>query len=104
VAQDDARDFLVNLIDRADATGRPFWDATADERAIARARFGTPAAALQTTRSRDGDSGAVGAADLFLGTAILVEVAAELLQAPSNGRTRQQAVAAMRERVHLLLG
>ncbi|WP_150956717.1 hypothetical protein [Microbacterium testaceum] len=104
MTRNDARDFLLNLIDRADATGRPFWDATADERALVRARYGTPVAALKTSKHPDADARKVGAADLFLGTAILVEVAAELLQAPSEGRTREQAVDALRERVHLLLG
>lgn len=104
VPQDDAREFLINLLDRASATGRPFWDATPAERALVRERFGTPAAALQTARTHDGAVRGVGAADLFLGTAILVEVATELLQAPTVGRTRQESVDALRERVHLLLG
>ncbi|MEV7758330.1 hypothetical protein AB0O16_14365 [Microbacterium sp. NPDC089180] len=104
MTQRDARDFLINLIDRADATGRPFWDASPEERALVRARFGTPTAALQTTATADGDTRTIGAADLFLGTAILVEIAAELLQGPSTGRTREEAVDVLRSRVHLLLG
>lgn len=104
MTQRDARDFLINLLDRADATGRPFWDASPGERALVRARFGTPMAALQTARATDGDGPTLGAADLFLGTAILVEVATELLQGPSTGRTREEAVDILRARVHLLLG
>ncbi|BFM23898.1 hypothetical protein [Microbacterium sp. che218] len=104
MAQTDAREFLINVIDRAAATGRPFWDATPEERAAVRERFGTPAAAIRVARQPCDDGQAVVAADLFLSTAILVEVAVDLLVDNGGGRSRQEATEALRQRVRALLG
>lgn len=104
MAQTDAREFLINVIDRAAATGRPFWDATPEERAAVRERFGTPAAAIRASRHPCDDGQGVVAADFFLSTAILVEVAVDLLHEDGAGRSRQAATAALRQRVHALLG
>ncbi len=104
MTQTDAREFLINVIDRAAVTGRPFWDATPEERAAVRERFGTPAVALRASRQPCGDGPGVVAADLFLSTAILVEVAVDLLNDDGAGRSREEATAALRQRVHALLG
>lgn len=69
-----------------------------------RERFGTPAAAIRVARQPCDDGQAVVAADLFLSTAILVEVAVDLLADNGGGRSRQEATEALRQRVRALLG
>lgn len=69
-----------------------------------RERFGTPAAAIRAARQPCDDGQGVVAADLFLSTAILVEVAVDLLNDAGAGRSREEATAALRQRVHALLG
>lgn len=75
-----------------------------EERAAVRERFGTPAAAIRASRQPCDEGQAVVAADLILSTAILVEVAVDLLNDDGAGRSRHEAKEALWQRNHALLG
>ncbi|MDF2990023.1 MAG: hypothetical protein K0S37_537 [Microbacterium sp.] len=104
MARDDARDLLAHILDRCAATGGPFWEATAEERARVTAVLGSPALAVRVGQHSEGDELIADTADIFLTTAIMAEIAIDLARRPHTGRTREEAIFSIREYVSRLLG
>ncbi|MDU0346981.1 hypothetical protein RWH44_14875 [Microbacterium sp. KSW2-29] len=100
----DAHELLSNILDRCVAMERPFWKVSAEKRAEVARHFGSPAVMLQVGHASDEDLRIAGGADLFLGTALLTEIAIELAEQPHSGRSRTEAVAVIRARLSALLG
>lgn len=103
MSQDDARDFLSNVLDRCAAGEGPFWESSPEQRDEVSVLLGSPTVTVSVARDAEGEPRLEAAADLFLGTAILAEVAIELAQTPHAGRSREEAIFTIRERLSQLL-
>ncbi|WP_295851622.1 hypothetical protein [uncultured Microbacterium sp.] len=104
MAQNDAHDLLSNILDRCAAMERPFWEVSAEKRAEVARHVGSPAVIGRVGHASDDDLRLAGGADLFLGTALLAEIAIELAEQAHTGRSRTEAVSAIRARLSALLG
>ncbi|GEB44885.1 hypothetical protein DEU35_0022 [Microbacterium sp. AG157] len=102
--QDDAHELLSNILDRCAAMERPFWEVSAEKRAEVARNFGSPAVIMRVGHAADEDLRIAGGADLFLGTALLAEIAIEIAEQAHTGRSRTEAVSALRARLNALLG
>ncbi|WP_150958240.1 hypothetical protein [Microbacterium testaceum] len=103
MAQENARLFLLDLVDRVAATDRPFWEMAPQDRTALAALLGTPATAVRVLHDDDGEVRVEGAADLFLATAILAELAMQLAQEGGSARSREDAASLLRQRTRALL-
>ncbi|MFJ4039458.1 hypothetical protein ACIPVB_15435 [Microbacterium sp. NPDC090007] len=103
MAREDARDLLSNILDRCAATDAPFWEVSAQERAQVARRFGSPGVVTRLGRDSD-EKQRTAAADLFLATALLAEIAVEFAQQSRTHAHRSEAVVAIQKRVNDLLG
>jgi len=102
--QDDAHELLSNILDRCAAMERPFWEVSAEKRAEVARHFGSPSVIRRVGQASDDDLRIAGGADLFLATSLLTEIAIELAEQAHTGRSRAEAVSAIRARLSALLG
>jgi|GEM_PF-2688237 hypothetical protein len=102
--QHDAHELLSNILDRCAAMERPFWMVSAEKRAEVARHFGPPEVMMRVGHASDEDLRIAGGADLFLGTALLTEIAIELAEHAHPGRSRTEAVSVIRARLSALLG
>jgi hypothetical protein len=100
----EPRSIIMNVLDRAAATSGPFWEPPPEERQKIADLLGTPSVRAQATETSGGAAWSGGTAGLFLGLAILNEVAVELIAQHAGGTVgREDAIFQIRERVADLL-